>query len=179
MKCGSPFVMRKIRGVRGSAGAGKAGESGMRAFQALVLSGIALAGCSHFQGSPPQQSSKPEPRYKKAYQQHANELAKKRFRKRVRNIPTPGKVMLNAPAEPDCAAGKSNIGTQHPNDASPTAQAKTEQTTDQQGMLAARTIVEFERDCYRTAEQETREKLEELQNAVRLTKRAIKELEVK
>lgn len=87
--------------------------------------------------------------------------------------------MLNPPAQPNCVTAQRDPMTTSSKVVADVPQVHADQSAEQQGVLAARTIVEFERDCYRSAEHETRQKLEKLQKAVRVTKQAIQTFDVK
>lgn len=94
-------------------------------------------------------------------------------------IPTPNEALLKRPPKPDCKIAES--APQKPVSALPDgdkSQSSEQSRVDgsYQGILAAKTLVEFERDCYRNAEQRARSRLTKLQKAVRNTKRAIDKL---
>lgn len=131
---------------------------------ALATGGIALVGCSHIPTEPAAPPKSPAPAPARAH---------------VPNIPTPSAKLLTPPVKPVCtlADSKPPASAQKP---SPDAQSPSNDPdggpSSGSGMLAASTLLEFERDCYRDAEVRVRHSLNLLQKAVRKTKSAINKL---
>lgn len=75
-------------------------------------------------------------------------------------IPLPSRRLLKRPAEPQCLIGKPDLPRP-------------------EGTLSERVQLEFERDCFRSAERRVRKQLVRLQAAVRKTRKAAAEQKAK
>lgn len=168
---------------------------------ALAVSCLLVVSCTHYQPEPPAPAPKrverkvtqPEPKPATAH------VA-------IPRIPTPTLDMLKAPSKPDCRTVEGALSSVRPTTAeSPQAQQNTKTATPEnpvqptnpavapannhsspsvpgdaakplQGVLAEKALLEFERDCYRSAEERLRRRHILLQKAVRSTKSAIDKL---
>lgn len=92
-------------------------------------------------------------------------------RAHVHKIPTPSSSLLKTPARPRCTVAQNRSSVADAPKSPPR-----EANESGPGLLARQELLEFERDCYRSAEANVRARLLKLQKAVRRTKRSIDRL---
>lgn len=117
------------------------------AFIAALLTAGAIAGCAADAGINPP----------------ATELS--------RSIPLPPKKMLASPEAPSCGEQAAAAA------AAPRSSPATDSASTVDATLAMRVRLEFERDCYKAAEESLRRRFAKLQASVRTTARAVERLE--
>jgi hypothetical protein len=100
----------------------------------------------------------------------ADSVAPKRVAKAKPKAQPADRALLEAPSEPDCGASKRPT---RPGTAAATAELATQSLNDSaepNADLAMRIKLEYERECYRQAEQRMRDRVKRLQASVRGSK---------